>query len=792
MDPISTLTFLFFQDVTRDLRFQLRREKDTDVRFICGDFLCEEGEGSVSVVRCHRAVIAGHSKMLKNLFGISSIQQPGQEVHISMPEVEAKWMEKLVEYIYLGQTTLVGRGAKGEIQRICKQLGMEKLEVEMKEEEEESEDEVREIKSSKPDERRKPASTSPVASSSEDEDEAPPPKKQPSSAKRGPGRPRKESATEGEKSPMPKKLIGPASKRRTARSPSPSAKPSDSESSERVRDSSDEESNDAEKEKLREEEEKLKAKARKSKARIMLGRVEDSSDPEVKNHLKEAKKVAADSSLPSSSSKVANPFFMGSSSKGQPTPQKRRMAETDKKVASKDSKKMRQDGSGNSSSDVDTEQLAKRKKEALISKKKKEEDSDTEGEDETKDHESSSDDGSNFRPTPTERAPVSKAKPAPASAKKKTPSEKKAKPREDMFILENVNHCNVCNRIFVTKEGLKKHVQKEHGGGEDESGSEQSTKEESKKSPAPVSSEEEEEEEKNAAKYRKKTPTKIMAERKKSKRDSPDSSPKKESSPEPSSDNDSDCDLFKDKEPKSKRGRPKKAKTEASTTRTSTGGGARDGGSVECTNCSEVFETRQLLKNHFINHFKEQLGQSLPKTKPFKCPECLKDSRDKVTLLRHYAYTHKKILDFCSESDLMGRAPTGGRTPNATPKKPGPKRKKKAPSPDLAGTSDSEVEKTNGTKDEDTTSVPVNNKVSEDKQAGSSVHFSEDSDNDFPSSATSNAIKSFDDLFSKEQEKTEKKGPASSSGITFNKGDSDDSDLDDVPKARVANGGDSD
>ena len=63
------------------------------------------------------------------------------------------------------------------------------------------------------------------------------------------------------------------------------------------------------------------------------------------------------------------------------------------------------------------------------------------------------------------------------------------------------------------------------------------------------------------------------------------------------------------------------------------------------------------MKNHTLNHFKDQVYNILPPStlvKPFPCPVCKHEWRDIITMLRHYAFAEKKIFDFCSEEDLLG------------------------------------------------------------------------------------------------------------------------------------------
>jgi len=85
----------------------------------------------------------------------------------------------------------------------------------------------------------------------------------------------------------------------------------------------------------------------------------------------------------------------------------------------------------------------------------------------------------------------------------------------------------------------------------------------------------------------------------------------------------------------------------------------------KCNFCEETFDKASNCKNHSLNHFKDELLEDLPKSKPYICPECNSLKRDKITLMRHYACTHKKISRYCSDADLLGRRVLGDN-PKAT------------------------------------------------------------------------------------------------------------------------------
>lgn len=77
----------------------------------------------------------------------------------------------------------------------------------------------------------------------------------------------------------------------------------------------------------------------------------------------------------------------------------------------------------------------------------------------------------------------------------------------------------------------------------------------------------------------------------------------------------------------------------------------------QCTLCDKTYDKLSNLKNHFVNHFKEQLFARLPAHEPYNCPECKssRNVRDKITLMRHYAYTHGVIYEYCTAEDINGK-----------------------------------------------------------------------------------------------------------------------------------------
>ena len=77
----------------------------------------------------------------------------------------------------------------------------------------------------------------------------------------------------------------------------------------------------------------------------------------------------------------------------------------------------------------------------------------------------------------------------------------------------------------------------------------------------------------------------------------------------------------------------------------------------QCTLCDKTYDKLSNLKNHFVNHFKEQLFARLPANEPYNCPLCKasRNVRDKITLMRHYAYTHGVIYEYCTAEEVNGK-----------------------------------------------------------------------------------------------------------------------------------------
>ena len=62
-----------------------------------------------------------------------------------------------------------------------------------------------------------------------------------------------------------------------------------------------------------------------------------------------------------------------------------------------------------------------------------------------------------------------------------------------------------------------------------------------------------------------------------------------------------------------------------------------------CDECGLECKNKQHLRNHILAHNYSKFDQFVPQSKPFACPDCGKESRDKTTLIRHIAWTHQRF-----------------------------------------------------------------------------------------------------------------------------------------------------
>ena len=62
---------------------------------------------------------------------------------------------------------------------------------------------------------------------------------------------------------------------------------------------------------------------------------------------------------------------------------------------------------------------------------------------------------------------------------------------------------------------------------------------------------------------------------------------------------------------------------------------------LECYKCGKDCKSKIELKHHVLSHFYPEFYAQLPSSKPFSCPICNSVSRDRITLVRHFAFVHE-------------------------------------------------------------------------------------------------------------------------------------------------------
>merc|ERR1711915_247425 len=90
----------------------------------------------------------------------------------------------------------------------------------------------------------------------------------------------------------------------------------------------------------------------------------------------------------------------------------------------------------------------------------------------------------------------------------------------------------------------------------------------------------------------------------------------------------------------------------------------------ECPKCGQVCKDNSNLKNHVLSHYYQVFYDVLPDCKPFACPLCGNPSRDRNTMVRHYAFTHKKLFEMTdiTPEDIAGFGNRTSRTPSVKKK----------------------------------------------------------------------------------------------------------------------------
>ena len=97
----------------------------------------------------------------------------------------------------------------------------------------------------------------------------------------------------------------------------------------------------------------------------------------------------------------------------------------------------------------------------------------------------------------------------------------------------------------------------------------------------------------------------------------------------------------------------------------------------QCPKCDQICKDNANLKNHVLSHYYQDFYRVTPDTKPYACPTCGKENRDRITMIRHFAFSHNMLYELTDMTPEMlnttrgggGLGPQGRGPVNKTPNK---------------------------------------------------------------------------------------------------------------------------
>lgn len=74
-----------------------------------------------------------------------------------------------------------------------------------------------------------------------------------------------------------------------------------------------------------------------------------------------------------------------------------------------------------------------------------------------------------------------------------------------------------------------------------------------------------------------------------------------------------------------------------------------------CPRCPQVCRDNLALEIHVVSHYHDLIFQGVPDSAPFICPGCKKEHKDRMTLVRHWAFAHRTIysLTDLTQEDMI-------------------------------------------------------------------------------------------------------------------------------------------
>jgi len=82
-----------------------------------------------------------------------------------------------------------------------------------------------------------------------------------------------------------------------------------------------------------------------------------------------------------------------------------------------------------------------------------------------------------------------------------------------------------------------------------------------------------------------------------------------------------------------------------------------------CPKCDQICKNNTNLKNHILSHYYHDFYRVTPDTKPYPCPTCGKENRDRITLIRHLAFSHGMIFELTDVTPEMLNSTSKRRGP---------------------------------------------------------------------------------------------------------------------------------
>ena len=73
----------------------------------------------------------------------------------------------------------------------------------------------------------------------------------------------------------------------------------------------------------------------------------------------------------------------------------------------------------------------------------------------------------------------------------------------------------------------------------------------------------------------------------------------------------------------------------------------------QCPKCDQICKDIANLRNHILSHYYSDFYRVTPDTRPFPCPTCGKENRDRITMIRHFAFSHNMLFELTDVTPEM-------------------------------------------------------------------------------------------------------------------------------------------